>query len=1074
MKAVQAGVAKGHEHQDLIDAIEHAITGGDVEAARKALRVYLFATLGTRRQGSVADALAALSEHPAGHEWAAAVVLRASWEPDILQTNAANRLAASAVALIEGAIRDIHAQAGFAPKDQNYIKYERLSGLRGALLERLEPFHRSYTTIDSLHGARADVMAALRHPLVKLCCRPYRLGEFTDAVQAILAKIDRVQRMETTLDDDVVACGREIERVREIVREHPSILTQAALEPFLQHVTSALSATMAGVRGRFRCALARAGGGDLTKRYPLHEEGRRLRIVIPMRNSGPGTAQSVFAKISSASEHVMLEQTEVELGRAGPGPFTIPFEITVVDACDAFSADVHLTWNELGSGTVSEDLFEVGVLAQRADIDWTRYKYRNPYAEAPASGSRFIGRREQVQTLVSRLLQSPMESTYIDGQKRVGKTSLAQAAADEAVRLSIQEGAGRLQKLYILWGDIAAEDSRKTMRNLGEKLDDFVRGALPPGEDYRTGDYSGTLAPLVSLCQRLSEVEPERRFVVILDEFDEIAQDLYLQGPLAEVFFANLRALTGLPNFCLLLVGGENMPYVMDRQGHKLNRFSRINLTYFSRSDEWEDFEQLIRRPAQDVLEWHLDAISEVFAYSSGNPYFAKSICKEVMKRAVAERDADVSAEEVRQAVQARVPDFESNQFVHLWQDGIYSPVEERETVALKRRRTLAAIARCIKEDREPTLDNIRAERGVSQLTPQELGSILSNFVAREVLEENGGVYDLRLPLFRMWLSGVGLARLSNDRLAEELATIDEEVEAAARVQPDEIVSLTADWPPYRGTSIGPEAVRAWLDQRPGARDQRLLFTMLKATRVVSHEENQHRLRQAASFIRDTLGVPARKKLADRRSDVAVTYVDGEGKSGQRYASDFAEVNLIHRTRILAPSSFGEEFGKANTTAEVKAIVIIDDVVSTGNSLSRNLTRFVDGHAELLNKYKPVILAHALFATEQGTDRVRTAISALEYDLIDFRAGEVLTEDDFAFAGETGVFGSVTEKERAKALAEDIGVNIYPDNPLGFGGQSLLLVLPTTVPNNTLPILHTRSRPGSPEWRPLFERVTNG
>jgi hypothetical protein len=106
---------------------------------------------------------------------------------------------------------------------------------------------------------------------------------------------------------------------------------------------------MAAVRARFRCVLARAGGGDLTKRYPLHEEGRQPRIVIPMRNPGPGTAQSVVARISTASEHVMLEQTQVALGRVGPGPFTIPFEITVVDACDAFSADVHLTWNELGS-----------------------------------------------------------------------------------------------------------------------------------------------------------------------------------------------------------------------------------------------------------------------------------------------------------------------------------------------------------------------------------------------------------------------------------------------------------------------------------------------------------------------------------------------------------------------------------------------------------------------------------------------------------------------------------------------------------------------------------------------------
>ncbi|NGO54304.1 phosphoribosyltransferase-like protein [Allomesorhizobium camelthorni] len=153
--------------------------------------------------------------------------------------------------------------------------------------------------------------------------------------------------------------------------------------------------------------------------------------------------------------------------------------------------------------------------------------------------------------------------------------------------------------------------------------------------------------------------------------------------------------------------------------------------------------------------------------------------------------------------------------------------------------------------------------------------------------------------------------------------------------------------------------------------------------------------------------------------------------------------------------------------------MIIDDVVATGRSLARNVTEFVQAHVTLLAETQPLIVVHSLFATEQGIDSVRTAISALAYDRIDFRAGEILTEDAFAFAGETGVFGTVGDRDRAKALAEDIGTTIYPNNPLGYGGRGLLLVLPMTVPNNTLPILHSRSRIGTPGWQPLFERLVN-
>lgn len=571
--------------------------------------------------------------------------------------------------------------------------------------------------------------------------------------------------------------------------------------------------------------------------------------------------------------------------------------------------------------------------------------------------------------------------------------------------------------------------------------------------------------------------DPERRFVIVLDEFDDISQEFYLQGSLAETFFANIRAITATPNICLLLVGSENMPYIMDRQGQKLNRFSRVNLSYFSRTEEWPDFQELIRLPSEGVLDWHVDAVSEVFNLSSGNPYFAKIICRDVMARAIRARDADVTAHEVRDVAPLAIERLESNQFAHMWQDGIYSPIDERETVALKRRRTLAALARCLRANERATLGNIHAQRAALQITEGELSSLLGNFVTRDVLVEEMGAYDFRLPMFRSWLMGIGLSRLANDRLSEELAGIDEQLQDEVRVTAAEIVDLADSWPPYRGTAIGPERLRAWLCQRESQRDQRLLFTLLKALKVVSVEENFRRLRTAGQVIRDAVGVFVRRSSADTRGDVVITYVDGEGKSGQRYASDLAEESRISRKAILPPSSFAAAFQSYVETVrkgEVpKAIVIVDDVVATGGSLSRNVKRFVEAHASLLAAAKPRIIVYAMFATEQGMDRVRTAISKMAYGEIDFRAGEILGEDAFAFAGETGVFGTKADCDRAKALTQDVGATIYPDNPLGYGGQGLLLVMPATVPNNTLPILHSPSRGEGAVWKPLFERLVN-
>jgi hypothetical protein len=93
---------------------------------------------------------------------------------------------------------------------------------------------------------------------------------------------------------------------------------------------------------------------------------------------------------------------------------------------------------------------------------------------------------------------------------------------------------------------------------------------------------------------------------------------------------------------------------------------------------------------------------------------------------------------------------------------------------------------------------------------------------------------------------------------------------------------------------------------------------------------------------------------------------------------------------------------------------------------------------------------------------------------IEFRSCEILPKEAFAFPPETTVWAYAGEEARARALCVDLGSHIYQRNPLGYGGMGLLVVFPTTVPNNSLPILHSHSRQGSGRtWKPLFERVVN-
>src|SRR5262249_15019266 len=74
--------------------------------------------------------------------------------------------------------------------------------------------------------------------------------------------------------------------------------------------------------------------------------------------------------------------------------------------------------------------------------------------------------------------------------------------------------------------------------------------------------------------------------------------------------------------------------------------------------------------------------------------------------------------------------------------------------------------------------------------------------------------------------------------------------------------------------------------------------------------------------------------------------------------------------------------------------------------------------------------------------------------------------------GENGAWSSRSEEDRAYSLVRTLGERVYKKRPLGYGELGLLLVFPRTVPNNSLPILHSRAK-GAERWDPLFERPVN-
>lgn len=1051
---------------------ERALRKHDTERARLELRHWLSKDLSDERlNGSLSEILSRISERSIKNKMIPPVLLRFLAEDEVIPTDGWRNDAQRAIVdICETATPELCNFLKIPTKAQTFEKFTQLEGAHSHFCSLLEAVKSKHSDIESLVASQKSIIAPLTHGQIRIYGAPFGIEELRVGVEAVFTRLRAIANPAATFVEDFAECRRALMQCRSVAAEIGSFIAIDYILPLADMIDSLLEDYVAVTRARFDTALnADWKSSTLPKKYPLHEAGRAFDISLPFRNDGAGMAVDVRIAAALNSEEIYLETTQISMGNVMPGEFSVVIRVMVLSPCSIFNGVIEVDWAEVGSSIRKKKVFDFAIAAQAHGIDWPRLTYWNPYSTEVAKGPEFIGRVEQVQHLASKILRTPMEPFYITGQKRVGKTSLVRAATSFA---ESHAEPGEIINHFILWGDVAHVDPATALRQIGESIEEFVVERLPAGVSVTKQNYTGSLSPLLKVFDAAQKFLPRVKVVITIDEFDEIPQELYLHGNLAETFFANLRSISRRDNVSLILVGGENMPYVMSRQGQKLNTFTEISLNYFSRDSEWTDFQEMIRKPTEGKLSWHDDAISEVFNISNGNPYYAKLVCAGVARRSVSTRDADITRHEVKSAADEQISTLGSNSFAHLWQDGIPKAPEDREPDVLRRSRVLVAAARCLRDQTALNLRNLTDKKVSMALNSADIQAVLNDFQLRLILEESPSGYIFKLPIFQGWLADVGASKLAADTLSEELAQSTLSEENASIVRSEEVVALSRSWPTYRGKTITTDEIRAWYQQVPELKQQRILFEVLKKVKFFSETHIRERLRTAHGFVRNSIPPEVQTNRNQRRNDILVVYVDGEGKSGSAYASMYAEENRISAGSVCSVDSFKEKLeGHTKSHGRPAAIVIIDDITATGRSLEGNLRTFVSVHLDSIGDAK--LRAISIISTQAAYDRLTKALGSFEVDY-DFRACEVIGDEHRAFPPDRTGWQSEEMWERAKSLCHQLGASVYYKNPLGYGDMGLLVVFPTTVPNNSLPILHSYSKAGSKtKWAPLFHRMTH-
>lgn len=1025
-----------------------------------------------RSDSSLAEHLEAIAKDKECRRSAALFVLRAIGTKGVIKptSDVGKHFELRVVSLTELALPDICKQFQLTDDKQTIEKYDILVGIHAAVMAKIQIFTQFPTESSEYNSRRQDLFRAFNNNLLKSYLSVYGFAEVETASRAMIngvCELEMVTDASFGLKLQDLFESVEIEMARAATLN--TFFTKTSYLPLLSRIKATLLEIESKAVEKFDCLLKLqlSSSGAIERRYPLHFPEKTLRITLPFENTGPGIALSVKAIIVSGSEQVYIPGGAIEVGDITAGRFSISFEMLIEDALQDVPLLVEISW-KTARGADRKSSFETSVLGQDENIDWNKLDTEDPYSTEVAQGDEFVGRSQKVAALVNRILKQRMQSSYITGQKRVGKTSLALAVEDDLSKKSTKDE--RYEVIYVEYGEYAGADAVSTLNALGNSLATSMARHLPPSLAL-SYSFDGSLAPLNAIAQAIYAANPELRFIVILDEFDEIHPEMYRHGPLAEAFFSNLRTFSAKKNIAIILVGGENMPFIIGAQGDQLNKFIREPLDYFSRSTEWDNFCDLVTLKKTIPLSWHESALTELFNHTNGHPYYTKLICAKVFANAVADRDAEVTIDEVRRAVRGTLDALDTNVFAHFWKDGVPQSREEAEVTELKRCRLLASIGRVLRNKKVCTIGEITESKISTRLKNVDVIPLLQDLCRREIMRERGNTYEFVLPFFQQWLTQTGFSKLVVDTLGDELADALEAAEDKAYVTAAELGQLVDKWGVFRGQKVTSEDLRRWLEQRSSYREQRLLFKIASAIQFHDEASVREKLRLAHSIVKKHTTAFIPKSRSQRRYDILVSYVDALGKSGSRYADKYAEENLISVQCVIPPDSFSSKAAEleAKNNVTTNGIVIVDDIVATGKSFAENISIFYESNKDFIAHRSIHIIAIAILATSEGEDRVRKAMQRIPYRNMDLRVCSNLDTTKFAFNEANSTWDSLEELAAAKALNQQIVGSFLKEPALGFGEMGLLTVFFDTCPNNTLPIIHSEGK----GWFPLFRRITN-
>lgn len=800
------------------------------------------------------------------------------------------------------------------------------------------------------------------------------------------------------------------------------------------------------------------------KKYPLLSPiGTRFNLIVQLKNIEAGKAFNAKVTLTGTSKNINLISERQHIGKLeGKRTINLEFTAEVISNEKQMHVNVEVEWENYNQ----EKLYKKKKLlfnAQRIDINWNELQEKDPYSiEAVDSEDELIGRDDILNELYKGLKKKKnINSFYIHGQKRVGKTSIA-----KALKSKLEKEKEEFTVIYIEAGDSVGTTFQDTIKNLGNKICKHLKREYRKELiDIETPIFDDSIQPIVDFLDDVSYELKDKKIVFIFDEFDEISSELYKRSSIGDAFFLTIRSLSNKPFYSFILVGGEKIDFIISIQGEQLNKFDSCRVDYFDK-EHWQQFKELVQKPVQEFIDITDEAIEKIYNETAGNPFFTNVICKEMLDLAVSKKDTHITNIEVAEAIKKSLQKTETQRFSHFWEDGIREDNDKEEEISYKRRSVLLALSMIHKNNKSLTQMHIK-DQLINEFDANEVEKILKEFVDRKILIENNDLYKFRINFFKDWLLKYGTEKIIMTLSDEQKIKRRKQEEKEAKVNSQEIKEFIEDYKiTYNGRSLTTDDIRAYIEQFESNINQRIIFDIVKNCTYYDISNIKIIMKrifdEIKSYIADEKLPSITYSSGKKITNVLVSNLDNLGKSSTQYAKYFADENMILQKNTTETNKILE---KIQNDSNIKFLVFTDDFIGSGSNIIDNIKKIKTDYPEVFTKDIYIFIG-VITGFLEGKEKIENELIKLKLKNIKIIIHEPLTENDRCFSDTSKIFTNPQKRKEAENLCWEKGKELVSKNPLGYGDCQATIVFPDTCPNNCLPILWKRTN----TFSPLFER----